>query len=74
MASNDSEAELPVPEHYKLPLDEKYYSLDEAESAFFKRQTGIQDDKELKKHLLAVQAAAYSVYPYPCIRYFAFAR
>ncbi|THH07312.1 hypothetical protein EW146_g9357 [Bondarzewia mesenterica] len=74
MASNESKAEPPVPEHYKLPLDEKYYSLDEAERAFFKGQTGIQDDEELKKHLLAVQAAAYSVHPYPCIRRFVFAR
>ncbi|THH05627.1 hypothetical protein EW146_g9853 [Bondarzewia mesenterica] len=74
MASNESTSEPPVPEHYKLPLDEKYYSLDEAERAFFKGQTGIQDDEELKKHLLAVQAAAYSVHPYPCIRRFVFAR
>ncbi|EPQ55307.1 hypothetical protein GLOTRDRAFT_116242 [Gloeophyllum trabeum ATCC 11539] len=54
-------------------LDPSIYSLDEHESAFFKSQTGIPDDEELKKHILKVQEKAYKVYPYPCIRRFAFA-
>ncbi|KAA1474375.1 hypothetical protein DENSPDRAFT_824214 [Dentipellis sp. KUC8613] len=62
----------PPPERYLVELDESRYKLDEQESTFFKQQTGIQDDAELKKHIVAVQADAYAIYPYPCIRRFAF--
>ncbi|KAF8638313.1 hypothetical protein AX17_002333 [Amanita inopinata Kibby_2008] len=55
-----------------LPLDESLYSLDDDELAFFKSQTGIDDDEQLKNHILAVQAKAYQVYRYPCIRRFSF--
>ncbi|OJT14325.1 hypothetical protein TRAPUB_9116 [Trametes pubescens] len=55
-----------------LPLDDNLYTLDDETSDFFKVQTGIQDTEELKKHLLRVQAEAYAVYPYPCIRGFLF--
>jgi hypothetical protein len=41
-----------------LPLDEGLYKLD---CAFFKQQTGIDDNDELKTHLLCVQADAYEV-------------
>jgi len=50
------------------------YDLTEEDRIFFKRQTGIQDDDELKAHILRVQAEAYEVYPYPCIRHFDFAK
>lgn len=40
------------------PLDESLYKLDRA---FFKQQTGIEDDHELKTHLLSIQAEAYQV-------------
>ena len=40
------------------PLDERLYRLDRA---FFKQQTGIKDNDELKTHLLSVQAEAYEV-------------
>lgn len=43
------------------PLDESLYKLDENGLAFMKRQTGIDDEEELKKHILAVQAEAYQV-------------
>ncbi|TFK50836.1 hypothetical protein OE88DRAFT_1659936 [Heliocybe sulcata] len=56
------------------PLDPTLYVLDDEESAFFKSHIGIADDEELKKHILAVQEKAYKVYPYPCIRRFAFAK
>lgn len=46
---------------YKSSLDEKFYSLDEEEKSFFKKETGIQDDEELKAHIIAVQTKAYSV-------------
>jgi len=56
------------------PLDEKFYlSIGEKDIAFLKQQIGIQDDAELKQHILAVQAEAYAVFPYTCIRHFMFA-
>ncbi|KZT70706.1 hypothetical protein DAEQUDRAFT_764289 [Daedalea quercina L-15889] len=54
------------------PLDPSMYKLDEDEAAFFKQQAGINSDEELKQHILRVQAEAYEVYPYPCIRRFGF--
>ncbi|KAL0954797.1 hypothetical protein HGRIS_003744 [Hohenbuehelia grisea] len=53
-------------------LDPSFYNLEEDEADFFKTQTGIEDDEELKEHILAVQAKAYKIYGYPCIRRFAF--
>ncbi|KIK62618.1 hypothetical protein GYMLUDRAFT_72806 [Collybiopsis luxurians FD-317 M1] len=38
--------------------------------AFFKQLTRIQDDTELKEHIIAVQTKAFAIYPYPCIRAF----
>jgi len=57
-----------------IPLDERLYDLTEEDRTFLKQQTGIQDDDELKAHLFQVQAEAYEVYPYPCIRLFNFAK
>jgi hypothetical protein len=42
-------------------LDERLYDLTDEERSFFKHQTGIQDDDELKAHILQVQAEAYKV-------------
>ena len=42
-------------------LDECLYDLTDEERFFFKQQTGIQDDDELKAHILQVQAEAYKV-------------
>ncbi len=47
--------------HSALPLDEGLYRLESAEITFFKQQTGIDDDDELKTHLLSIQAEAYEV-------------
>ncbi|KAK0496141.1 hypothetical protein EDD18DRAFT_232786 [Armillaria luteobubalina] len=55
-------------------LDPTLYSLAENEAAFFKAQTGIEDDVALKHHIFSVQEEAYKVYPYNCIRAFNFAR
>jgi len=49
-------------------------SLTEDELAFFKAQTRIDDEEELKNHILAVRAKAHIVYPYPCIARFMFTR
>ena len=43
------------------PLDENLYALPEEGRTFFKQQTGIPDDDELKAHILRVQAEAYKV-------------
>ncbi|KAF4567770.1 mediator complex subunit [Pleurotus pulmonarius] len=61
--------------HEVVPtLDPKLYSLNEEEAAFFKYTTGIQDEEELKKHILDVQAKAYAIFGYSCIRRFWFLR
>ena len=44
------------------------YELDADELAFFKAQTKIQDEEELKSHITAVRTRAYKIYPYPCIK------
>ncbi|GJJ09838.1 hypothetical protein Clacol_004062 [Clathrus columnatus] len=56
-----------------LPLDDEY-NISSEESTSLKRVIRIQDDNELKEHLLSVQAEAYAVYPYACIRRFDFAK
>ncbi|CCM06727.1 uncharacterized protein FIBRA_09021 [Fibroporia radiculosa] len=40
-------------------LDEQYYNLQEDELAFFKAQTGIQNEGELKRHIMKAQEDAY---------------
>ena len=37
------------------------YAPDEEEKAFMKATTGIQDDEELKAHIIAVQTKAFGV-------------
>ncbi|KAA1474374.1 hypothetical protein DENSPDRAFT_326522 [Dentipellis sp. KUC8613] len=64
----------PIPERYIVPIDVNKYDLNEEETAFFKQQTGITDDEKLKQHIITAQAEAFAVYPYPCIRRFAFAK
>lgn len=44
---------------FKHPLNPESYRLAEDEIAFHKAQTGIQDDEELKSHIIAVQRDAY---------------
>ncbi|KAK0496138.1 hypothetical protein EDD18DRAFT_1309777 [Armillaria luteobubalina] len=63
---------LSVASQSALPLDTSLYALTEDEAAFFKAETGIQDDVQLKNHILAIQDEAYKIYPYPCIRRFGF--
>jgi hypothetical protein len=48
-----------------MALDERLYDLTEEERTFFKEQTGIQGDDELKAHLFQVQAEAYEVCLHP---------
>lgn len=39
--------------------DTSLYSLSPKQAEFFKAQTGINDNEDLKKHILEVQAKAY---------------
>lgn len=58
-------------------IDETFassYSLQGPELEFFKAQTGIQDEEELKKHVVHVQQEAWKVHQYGCIRGFVFTR
>ncbi|KIK98967.1 hypothetical protein PAXRUDRAFT_63944, partial [Paxillus rubicundulus Ve08.2h10] len=54
--------------------DPSLYRLDAESLAFLKAEICIQDDDELRNHILSVQARAYAVAPYPCIRAFSFTR
>ena len=56
------------------PATDTTLSLNEDELAFFKAQTKIDDEEELKNHISAVQAKAYSIYPYRCIATFTFTK
>jgi hypothetical protein len=42
-------------------LDPKYYRLKPGELAFFQQLTGVEDEQELKQHILDIQAKAYEV-------------
>ncbi|RPD71338.1 hypothetical protein L226DRAFT_547415 [Lentinus tigrinus ALCF2SS1-7] len=59
-----------------LPVDgtEGLLQLDGDRLDFFRSTTGIHDVEELKKHIVAVQRAAYKTRPYPCIVNFNFAQ
>ncbi|KZV86573.1 hypothetical protein EXIGLDRAFT_222229, partial [Exidia glandulosa HHB12029] len=71
------ELERNAPEE-QLDLDESFYPLSDpayaVELAFWKDATGIQDETQLKEHILSVQREAYGVFTYPCIRGFSFVR
>jgi hypothetical protein len=44
---------------YEPPLENERYELDEDQLAFFKSQTGIYDDEELRRHIFKIQRKAY---------------
>ncbi|GJJ08182.1 hypothetical protein Clacol_002390 [Clathrus columnatus] len=58
----------------KSPLDSSLLSLDDAQLAFFREQTGIYDVEKLKQHICDIQQKAYQHFPYPCIRRLQIAR
>ncbi|KAG0696576.1 hypothetical protein DFH29DRAFT_194053 [Suillus ampliporus] len=57
-----------------ISLDPSLYGLDPTALEFFKQQTGIIGEDDLKQHILAVQAKAFAVASYPCIYNFGFTR
>ena len=44
-----------------LEAGQNMYNMDEQGITFIKAQTGIEDEEELKKHILAVRAEGYAV-------------
>lgn len=60
----------------KPALDDSLYPLDKDRNALkvFQNITCIEDEEELKRHILRVQKKAYDIYGYPCIRVFSFVR
>ncbi|KAG2124603.1 hypothetical protein DEU56DRAFT_974220 [Suillus clintonianus] len=52
--------------------DANLYDLPSHDIAFLKAQLGIDDDDDLKRHILEVQAKAREIAPYPWIRQFVF--
>ncbi|KAF8520668.1 hypothetical protein JB92DRAFT_2894244 [Gautieria morchelliformis] len=56
----------------RKPLDASLYSIDPRLAKLLKASTGIQDDAQLKAHILRIQKEAYESFPYPCIRLFTF--
>ncbi|KAI0003796.1 hypothetical protein BJV74DRAFT_985535 [Russula compacta] len=61
-------------DYYEEPLDERLYDPTYEELKFFKQQTGIQDDDELKAHILELQAEAYKVQDIASVRVSGFLR
>ncbi|GJJ06970.1 hypothetical protein Clacol_001168 [Clathrus columnatus] len=55
-----------------LPLDPALYYLDPRLARLFKQSTGYRNEADLKAHILRIQADAYAMCPYPCIRLFSF--
>ena len=56
LTSNSTEPRLP-----NFQLDDVPYTLDRDAIEFLKSQTGIQDEEELKQHVLAVRKKAWDV-------------
>ncbi|EJD05463.1 uncharacterized protein FOMMEDRAFT_77875 [Fomitiporia mediterranea MF3/22] len=57
-----------------IKLDPSLYNPSEEELVFLKNQTKIEDEEELKQHVIAVQTEAWSVFNYKCIQSFGFTR
>jgi len=53
-------------------LDPTLYSLTDEAKTFLKQLTRIENDDELKEHILNVQHEAFQIFPYPCIQGFRF--
>ncbi|KZT74813.1 hypothetical protein DAEQUDRAFT_742273 [Daedalea quercina L-15889] len=56
------------------PSYEHLYYLNEQELAFFQSQTGIQNEDDLKQHIMDVRTEALKVTPYTCIKAFVYTK
>ena len=59
--SNISLGDISVKADTIPSLQKQYYKITPEQADFFKAQTGITSDEELKQHIIAVQEAAYKV-------------
>ncbi|KAI0647278.1 hypothetical protein C8Q79DRAFT_617841 [Trametes meyenii] len=59
---------------HRLPLDSSLLRLAPNELQFFQAQTGIADVDALLAHIHSITHEAYTVYPYPCIRWYTFVK
>ncbi|KAI0733962.1 hypothetical protein C8Q72DRAFT_504908 [Fomitopsis betulina] len=59
-------------EQARQVLDEIYGALDEEARTFVKARIGIDDEAQLKEHILGVQLDAWTVHKYRCIQNFSF--
>ena len=50
-----------APKGWDIPLSAKFLNLDDDERTFFKITTGINDDEELRRHIIEAQAKAFAV-------------
>ncbi|KAL5498700.1 hypothetical protein ACEPAH_2055 [Sanghuangporus vaninii] len=57
-----------------VKLDPSLYNPSREEIDFMKGQTGIEDEEELKQHVISVQKEAWDVVNYKCIQSFGFMR
>ncbi|EJD05462.1 uncharacterized protein FOMMEDRAFT_78949 [Fomitiporia mediterranea MF3/22] len=57
-----------------IKLDPTLYNPSGEELDFLKDQTKIEDEEELKQHVIAVQTEAWNVFHYKCIQSFGFTR
>jgi hypothetical protein len=54
-------SEFIIPTFLLRPVNPDDYALGTDELAFFKQETGIKDDADLKEHILAVLVEGYEV-------------
>ncbi|KIJ46338.1 hypothetical protein M422DRAFT_249920 [Sphaerobolus stellatus SS14] len=54
------------------PSDPLMYNPIQEELEWLKKIFSIQDEEELKKYALEIQAEGLAVYPYPCLKKFTF--
>ncbi|XP_006459109.1 hypothetical protein AGABI2DRAFT_201067 [Agaricus bisporus var. bisporus H97] len=58
----------------ELPVDPSFLQLEESEKKFFKLWTGIDNEEELREHIIDITARAYKASDYPCIAGFTFTK
>ncbi|KAH7101119.1 hypothetical protein BKA62DRAFT_704316 [Auriculariales sp. MPI-PUGE-AT-0066] len=62
-------------EQAKIPLNPALLKdLNAEDLGFYQQQTGIKNLEQLREHIAAIQARAFLIFPYPCIRRFSFTR
>lgn len=66
-SSNSTEKHPYADDQPVLPLDDGLHRLDDADTTFLKKLTGIYNNEEFKAHLLSIQTEAYEVTHFCCL-------